>query len=74
MDGLAALHPDKLKIEVGSRPNRKKVVTFDESYLGTKDSWESEIEKIGNEKIAKGLLKRINDYYSDIHKLYLNKG
>ena len=67
LDGLAALHPDKLKIEVGSRPNRKKVVIFDDSYLGTKDSWESEIEKIGNEKIAKGLLKRINDYYTDIN-------
>lgn len=67
LDGLAALHPDKLKIEPGSRTSRKKVVIFDENYLGTKDSWKNEVEKIGNEKIAKGLLKRIEEYYSDIN-------
>lgn len=67
LDGLAALHPDKLKIEPGSRASRKKCTVFDEDYLGTKDSWKSETENVGNERIAKGLLKRIDDYFSDIN-------
>lgn len=67
LDGLAALHPDKIKVEQGSRPSRKKVTTFEEAYLGTKESWKTQTEQIDSEKIAKGLLKRIDEYYSDIN-------
>jgi hypothetical protein len=67
LDGLAALNPEKLKVEQGSRSSRKKVTLFDEDYLGTKDYWKEETNKIGNEKIAKGLLKRIDEYYSDLN-------
>ena len=70
LDGLAALHPDKLKVEQGTRSSRKKVTIFDEDYLGTKGYWKTEIEKIGSEKITKCLLKRIDDYYSDTNNQY----
>lgn len=65
LDGLSALQPDNLKVEQGSRPNRKKVTIFNEDYFGTKDYWKKESEKIDNEKIAKVLLSKIDEYYSD---------
>lgn len=66
LDGLAAINQEKLKVEQGSSSTRKKVTVFDETYWGTKDHWRQEAEKIHNGKIAKGLLSRIDDYYSDI--------
>ena len=65
LDGLAALNPDNLKVEQGSRNFRKRVTIFNEAYFGSKDYWKSESEKIDNDRIAKGLISRIDDYYSD---------
>ena len=66
LDGLAALNSDILKVEQGSRPTRKKVTVYEEQKLGNKEHWKEEVEKLGVANNAKELLKRIDEYYSDI--------
>lgn len=67
LDGISAINSDKLKVEQGSRVTRKKVTIYDESVLGTKDHWRGETEKLGDDSSTKDLLKRIDEYYSDVN-------
>lgn len=64
LDGLAAVHPDKISISVGSKKTRKVVHTFDEAYFGDAAFWESKTKEINNTRISDQLLKAIKDYYS----------
>ena len=67
LDGMAVLQPDKIKIEQGSRPARKKVTVFDENSLGTLDVLKNKASSLLNEKLSKNLLTELDNYFSDIN-------
>ena len=67
LDGMAVLQPDKIKIEQGSRPARKKVTVFDENSLGTLDVLKNKASSLPNEKLSKNLLTELDNYFSDIN-------
>lgn len=65
LDGIAALHPEKLSVAQGSRVSRKKVTSFDTTYFGTLEYWKEKASTIESEKLSKGLLSVIDNYYSN---------
>jgi len=66
LDGIASLHPEKLKISQGSKSSRKKVTVFDTEYLGTLEYWKEKASNIENEKLSKVLLTVIDQYYCNV--------
>lgn len=65
LDGIAAFSPNKIKVEQGSKPTRKKVTTYDNSIFGSVDNLRKKVETIQNPKLSKSLLTSIDDYYRD---------
>ena len=65
LDGIAALNPDNIKVEQGSRFSRKKVTEFNEEYWGSKDELKDKVRKETNGKLSEVLMSKIDDYYSD---------
>lgn len=64
---MAILHPDKIKIEQGSRPTRKRVTVFDEKSLGTLDVLKNKASSLPNEKLSKNLLTELDNYFKDVN-------
>ena len=65
LDGLAAVHPDKISISVGSKKTRKVVQKFDDAYFGDAAFWETKTKEIKNTRISDQLLSAIKEYYSN---------
>ena len=66
LDGLTALNSDKIKVEQGSRPSRKKITVYDVDTLGDKDRWKNEFSNLGFDSMYLELIKRIDIYYSNL--------
>lgn len=65
LDGIAALNPENIKVEQGSRFSRKKVTVFNEKKWGTKDGLRDKVRNETNGKLSERLMSKIDDYYSD---------
>lgn len=64
VDGMSVLSSNIIKVEMGSKPTRKRVSQFDVNCLGNKDTLKQKIESIGNTQLSERLLGAIDQYYS----------
>lgn len=67
LDSIAIFHSDKLKIIRGSRSTRKKVVEYNEQTFGSAEELKAKVMAMQNLKLSNGLMRAIDEYYSDIN-------
>lgn len=66
IDGLAAICPDEINVEQGSKSSRKKVDKFNTERLGDQEYLSQKISEIKDKKLSESLKISIDNYFRDI--------